>query len=210
MFPAGRGTTKTKTKTEIFTQFCCMARKRKPCLAAAACAHQVRHFQETSNSNDPEAKITILIHPPIVLEITSDTEGHWTGGVNHTLLSDSEFYWTDGESDGSTSDSQEFSEVEDEVFLQSLKENLAEKLEMLAVPTPYQEVLQKLTMKDWKKGESNCGLGYSGNSERTKQQEAQEGTHKSCSRCSPAKNVRADHSEHRTMLTMNLISGRVL
>jgi hypothetical protein len=84
------------------------------------------------------------------------------------LSSDSEFYWTDGKSDGSISDSQEFSEVEDEVFLQSLKENLVEELEMLAVPTPYQEVLQKLTMKDWKKAESNRGLGYSGNSERTK------------------------------------------
>jgi hypothetical protein len=67
----------------------------------------------------------------------------------------------DGESDGSTSDSQEFSEVEDEVFLQSLKENLAEELEMLAVPTPYQEVVQKLTMKDWKKAESNCGIKLS-------------------------------------------------
>jgi hypothetical protein len=58
-------------------------------------------------------------------------------------------------------------------YWKSLKENLAEELEILAEPTPYQEVLKKLTTKEWKKAESNRGLGYSGNSERTKQREGQ-------------------------------------
>jgi hypothetical protein len=58
MFQAGRGAAKSKRKFEFFTQFCCMAHKRKSRLAAAARARQARHFQETSNSNDPEAEIT--------------------------------------------------------------------------------------------------------------------------------------------------------
>jgi hypothetical protein len=85
MFQAGRGATKSKRNFEFFSQSCCMARKRKSRLAAVARARQAQHFQETSNSNDPEAEITIPIRPPIVLDITSDEEYHWTGGVNHSV-----------------------------------------------------------------------------------------------------------------------------
>lgn len=175
MFQAGcRGVAKREENLKYIPFIFRMARKRKSLLAAAARAREARHIQATPHSYDPEAESTPPKPSLVVVEITSDEECYWTGGVNHTLSSDSEFYWTDGESaDGSTSDSQEFSDVEDEVFLQSLNENLAEELEMLTLPTPYQEVLQKLTRKDWKKAESNRGLGYSGNSDRTKQREAQ-------------------------------------
>jgi hypothetical protein len=131
MFQTGsRDMAKMRRKFEFSPPFFSMARKRRSRLATAARARAVRHIQAISAPNDPEDKI-ITPTPPTVLEIISDEECHWTGGVNHTLSSDSEFYWTDGESKGSTSDSQEFSEMEDEDFLQSLKENLAEELETI-------------------------------------------------------------------------------
>lgn len=152
-----------------------MAHKRKHLLAAAARAREARLNQQQSANPGFEEINSENTAPKsnLALEINSDEECCWEGGVNHTLSSDSEFYQTEGESEESTSDSEEFSEVEDEDLLRSLQENLAQELKMLASPTPYQEVLQNLTTKDWKKAEQNRGFGYTGNSQRSKERDAQ-------------------------------------
>jgi hypothetical protein len=102
-----------------------------------------------------------------------DEECQWTGGVNHILSSDSEFCWTDSDTD-SESES-DFSELEGQELIESLHACLEKELEMLGAQTPYEKVSQRtLTSEEWKKAEGNRGLGYTGNSDRSRRRKEQE------------------------------------
>ena len=58
----------------------------------------------------------------------------------------------------------EYSELEEEDLVQVLQA----EIEALSQPSPYDEIMRKLTSKDWEKAEQNRGLRYNGHSARTR------------------------------------------
>jgi hypothetical protein len=82
---------------------------------------------------------------------------------------DSDGDWVPAESEedsGLNSDS-DLSELEGELLLDSLKAQMEQEVEALSCPTPYAQISKKISPKEWKNAEANCGLGYTGNAPRT-------------------------------------------
>jgi hypothetical protein len=108
------------------------------------------------------------------LEPVSDddqNECSWDGGVNHTL-SDSEADWKSTENsddEGADSDSG-LSELEGPDLVESLKNQLEQEIAALSHATPYERIKAPISSTHWKKTESNHGLGYTRNSDRTRHQ----------------------------------------
>lgn len=97
----------------------------------------------------------------------------WGGGVNHNPETDnSDFSWEDTASEEDTCDSDEpqsdvESDTEDkEEIIERLKKNMEHEAHLLKhVTTVYDKLTAQCTKKDWKRAESNRGLGYNGNSD---------------------------------------------
>jgi hypothetical protein len=106
----------------------------------------------------------------------------WNGGVNYvasdTDTDDKDWKDTDSDSGGAKSgedlgedDNKDLEGLEGEDLLDSLQnrwELLQQELKDLGRATPYEHILKKTTAKEWKKAETNCGLGYNGQLARWK------------------------------------------
>lgn len=101
----------------------------------------------------------------------SDLDREYTGGIN-CEWSDSD-YETSLSELWSDSDVESLEELEGDELEVNLQE-LREEVEMLAVPTGYEEISKPKLAKTWKKAEKNRTLGYNGNSQRTAQRKAKE------------------------------------
>ncbi|KAJ7616728.1 hypothetical protein B0H17DRAFT_1152613 [Mycena rosella] len=106
-------------------------------------------------------------------EPVSGEECSWNGTVNHAAMSDSESDWKSAPDGDSDSDS-DLSELEGTDLINSLENELEQEIAALAFMTPYQELTQPISSKDWKKAERNRALGYSGLSDRVIRRKKQE------------------------------------
>jgi hypothetical protein len=137
---------------------------------AAARARQGRLLQQELclefNEQDFEG---IQNDTPAYTSLNSDKECDWDGTVNHYLSSDSDCAWTNSEADDEDdSEGTEYSDLEGDSLMESLKKTLEAELESLRKPTPYEAIKRDLSTKDWEKAEQNQGFGYGGHSDRTK------------------------------------------
>ncbi|KAF8168736.1 hypothetical protein BJ912DRAFT_913240 [Pholiota molesta] len=117
--------------------------------------------------SDSEAPI------PISSDSEEDEQTRWIGGVNHDLTeTESDLTWFEPSSEGDDESEEEFSEVEGDAVAASLRASLEHEIELLSIPTPYEEISAgNITNAMWKKAESNRSLGYNGRSDRTKRRE---------------------------------------
>jgi hypothetical protein len=106
---------------------------------------------------------------PIEILSESDTDCDYRGGVN---------CWSDSDDEGETGD--DWSDSSDEESLVEFDGadlgELREELENLENPKPllYDWIKGKKSTKEWNKAERNRGLGYTGNSVRTRQRNEQD------------------------------------
>lgn len=136
-----------------------MARKaKKTAVAHARAFRHTKHHPAEPNDAQPAS------HD----DDDAENECVYEGGVNCYWSEDSD-YAPDSDSDWSDGD-ESVVEFEGEELEQNLTALRAE-VEALRCPTKYEEVIaaSKMTMKDWRKVESNRALGYTGNSIRTAQ-----------------------------------------
>ncbi|KAG1876297.1 hypothetical protein F4604DRAFT_1760712 [Suillus subluteus] len=139
-----------------------MARKaKKTSVAHARAFRHKKHYPAEPNDAQP------AVHDDDDVENECDYEGgvncYWSEDSDYAPDSDSE--WSDGD--------ESVVEFEGEELEQNLTALRAE-VEALRYLTKYEEVsaASKMTMKDWRKVESNRALGYTGNSIRTAQRNA--------------------------------------
>ncbi|KZT30319.1 hypothetical protein NEOLEDRAFT_1144727 [Neolentinus lepideus HHB14362 ss-1] len=115
----------------------------------------------------------LLLHglekdPPVCSDLEELEDGDieecaWDGTVNHWPLdTDSEWSGESGEESG-----EEISELEGDELAESIGKELDRELQRLNQSSPYEQLTQKHTSKDWKRAESNRHLRYNGNSDRT-------------------------------------------
>jgi hypothetical protein len=110
---------------------------------------------------------------PKPIEIFADSESDcgYTGGVNyHDFDSDSDEYEPGTDEDWSDSDDS-LVEFEGDELENNLRE-LREELDALAAPSKYDLITGAKTNQEWKGAEKKRRLGYTGNSQRTKQRHA--------------------------------------
>jgi hypothetical protein len=134
-----------------------MARKAKKTAVAHARAfcHTKHHPEADLESNDAQ--------PAGHDDDDVEDKCGYKGDINCCWSEDSD-YAPDSDSDWSDGD-ESVVEFEGEELEQNLTALRAE-VEALKCPTKYEEVsaASKMTMKDWRKVESNRALGYTGNS----------------------------------------------
>ena len=98
----------------------------------------------------------------------SDSDCGYIGGVS-VEISESESKSEDWEdSDTDESDDKSLSELSGDDLDQNMAEIRAE-LEALQAPSMFAMMMEGKTQKQWKKAESDRGLGYNGLSDRTRQ-----------------------------------------
>ncbi|KIJ39955.1 hypothetical protein M422DRAFT_257274 [Sphaerobolus stellatus SS14] len=102
----------------------------------------------------------------------SDEDGitSWSGGVN-SITEEEElqagFFTFEGEEIGSEDDNEILEVLEGAEVIKGLWKacQVQQDLEQLVQPTPYEMIMKRKNAKEWKKAESNWGLGYNGLSE---------------------------------------------
>ena len=109
----------------------------------------------------------------LTLDLDSNSDCGYEGGVNYNWSesSDGDFDMEDYHDDDSDMDSLE--ELEGEELEANLSELRAE-LEGLVAPTKYEQVAELKLLKEWKKAEQTCTLGYTGHSQRTQEWRAKD------------------------------------
>jgi len=139
---------------------------------AAAHARQAR-WQKYPVTNPDAGSYTSLsasaADAPIVLDLDSDCK--YTGGVDVSDVSDSDY-----ESSEKGSDSDSLSKLERDELEENLKRLQAEveaEIAELADRNAFEHIL-KAGSTQWKKAEKTRGLGYNGQSKRTKEWRAQQ------------------------------------
>ena len=125
----------------------------------------LRYSSQLSVGRVTSLDLDLKVTEPQFLDEDEVVECDWDGSVNHCLSSDSD--WEDESDDGFESDDTEFSELEGEDLKESLQKALEAELALLTQLTPYEVILQA-TSKEWKRAEQNRGLGYNGQSDRTR------------------------------------------
>jgi hypothetical protein len=144
--------------------------------AAAARARAARWLinnperADTSEPSDSEQEsLAATQHSPICIDLDSDDDCRYTGGVNVHLDSEQELEDTDGSD--KWSDTESLSELEGEELEENLQA-LRLKLPVTSpeeVTTPYEEIRGGKSAKTFANAEKICGLGYNGLSKHTKQ-----------------------------------------
>ncbi|KAF9498392.1 hypothetical protein BDN71DRAFT_1428706 [Pleurotus eryngii] len=133
-----------------------MARKKNSVIVAAAQMHKAKVTQN-------QTKLTVKDSSS-----TSDTEldvdmCYWDGSVNHVLLSDEEPI-------GFDTNTEEFSDLDGEELVASIKEEMKQK----GIPLLLVIIMQSArNIEVWSSAERNCALEYNGNSKWTKQHHMQ-------------------------------------
>jgi hypothetical protein len=160
-----------------------MGRKSKKKTASIRHAHKAKALQYAKNSEcaqDSEHESTSSAAQRGSKGCESESECDWHGGVNH-FPSDSD--WdslndSDWKTDSSSeSDFGDVSELEGDELIESLQATLEAEMQIISIPTPYEQILKPHTSGDWRKAESNRSLGYnklSGCTQRRQALEARE------------------------------------
>ena len=143
-----------------------MGRKSKqkmPSIENAQAAKILQHAKSSEQAPNPDTGTTshtALLEDPLACDSDFESICQWDGGVNYvpsdSELSQSNSDWTTD----SSSETDEFSELEGDELRESLETQLQEEIEMLSVPSPYEQVLGPHTSVDWKRAEHNRNLGY--------------------------------------------------
>jgi hypothetical protein len=161
-----------------------MGQKSKQKTASIQHAREAKAFQYAKNSErapDSDHESTSSAVQQGSRDCESESECDWDRGVNH-FPSDSD--WdslndSDWETDSSSeSDFGDVSELEGDELVESLQAMLEAEMQILSIPTPYEQILKPHTSGDWKKAERNRRLGYNKLSGRTQRREALEAREK--------------------------------
>ena len=161
-----------------------MGRKSKQKTASIQHARKAKAFQHAKNSecapdSDHESTSSTVRRGSQYCEGASECD--WDGGVNHFP---SDLGWdslndSDWETDSSSeSDFGDVSELEGDELVENLQAMLEVEMQILSIPTPYEQILKPHTSGDWKKAESSRSLGYNKLSGRTQCREALEAREK--------------------------------
>ncbi|KAF8156663.1 hypothetical protein B0H34DRAFT_783079 [Crassisporium funariophilum] len=91
-----------------------------------------------------------------------------TDGSDFEWDTDSESEEESGNEGGPQSDNSDFGEeMEGKELTQSLAQSLQHEMDLLKEVNSYGKLMEPCTTGDWKKAESNCGFGYTGNSKQS-------------------------------------------
>jgi ribosomal protein S13 len=148
--------------------------KRKKHLKSAARARAgPSHVPEISTENKPAGASPIRATSVSDLTLEGDQDVcSWTGGVNNHL-EDRPDDWVDTPEDLEMDD---LEELEGEELQNSLENQMDQESEMFekADAAIYRKLMRSISSKEWKRAEMNRGLGYNGQSERSKQRKKKE------------------------------------
>jgi len=156
-----------------------MGRKSKQKTASIEKARAAKVLQQAKSLEQAPLNLdtgttshTAWLEDPEACESDPESVCQWDGGINY-VPSDSELSQSNSDwSTGSGSETDEFSELEGDELRESLETQLQAEMDMLSIPSLYEQVLGWHTSVDWKRAERNRNLGYNKMSDRTKHRQA--------------------------------------